>query len=104
MAKAEVNTVTERHPMHRRREMVGTVVSTKMQKTIVVRIDRQVKHALYSKYVLRSRRFKAHDEKNDAKEGDVVLLVEGRSMSKEKRWALKEIIRRNPAQAVLADS
>ena len=65
-----------------------------MAKTIVVKVDRQVRHGLYKKYVLKTRRFKAHDEKNEAKMGDRVLLVETRPMSREKRWALQSIIRR----------
>jgi small subunit ribosomal protein S17 len=78
----------------RRKEIVGTVVSNKMQKTIVVEIQRQVKHSLYKKYVLRSQRFKAHDEKNDAQIGDTVSIVESRPMSRDKRWALQKIVRR----------
>ncbi len=77
-----------------RKIMVGTVVSDKMQKTIVVKIDRRVRHALYKKYVTQSRRFKAHDEKNEAKVGDLVCLVETRPMSRDKRWALQKIVRR----------
>lgn len=78
----------------RRREAVGTVVSNKMQKTIVVKIDRRVRHPLYNKYVTRSRRFQAHDERNDAKMGDLVELIESRPLSRNKRWALKRVIRR----------
>jgi len=77
-----------------RRELVGTVVSDKMQKTIVVKIDRRVRHGLYAKYVTHSRRFKAHDETNQARVGDLVVVVESRPMSREKRWALKKIVRR----------
>jgi small subunit ribosomal protein S17 len=83
-----------RNPLQKRREMVGTVVSNKLQKTIVVTIDRRVRHGLYGKYVVKSRRFKAHDEKNDAKVGDLVVLVESRPMSREKRWVLQSITRR----------
>jgi small subunit ribosomal protein S17 len=74
--------------------MVGTVVSDKMTKTIVVKIDRRVRHTLYKKYVVKSHRFKAHDEKNEAKIGDRVLLVESRPLSRDKRWVLQSIIRR----------
>ncbi len=77
-----------------RREAVGVVVSDKMQKTIVVKVDRRVRHGMYLKYVTKSRRFKAHDESNEAKEGDMVQLVETRPLSRDKRWALKKIIRR----------
>ena len=77
-----------------RRELVGTVVSDKMQKTIVVKIDRRVRHGLYAKYVTNSRRFKAHDETNQARVGDLVVIVESRPLSRDKRWALKNIVRR----------
>jgi small subunit ribosomal protein S17 len=77
-----------------RRVIVGTCVSDKMQKTIVVSVDRRVRHGKYAKYVTRSRRFKAHDETNDAKIGDIVSLVESRPLSRDKRWALQKIIRR----------
>lgn len=78
----------------RRKKAVGVVVSNKMQKTIVVKIDRRVRHGLYEKYTTKSRKFKAHDEKNDAKIGDLVSIVESRPLSREKRWALQKIIRR----------
>ena len=80
--------------LQRRKEVVGTVVSDKMQKTIVVKADRRVRHTLYKKYVTKSRRFKAHDEKNEAKVGDLVSIIESRPLSREKRWALQKIIRR----------
>lgn len=77
-----------------RREMVGVVVSNKMQKTIVVRVDRRVKHGLYGKFVTRSEKYKAHDEKNDAKMGDQVVVKESRPLSRDKRWVLTSILRR----------
>jgi small subunit ribosomal protein S17 len=80
--------------LQKRRQIVGTVVSDKMQKTIVVKVDRRVRHGLYQKYVVRSHRFKAHDEKNDAKIGDLVSLVESRPLSRDKRWALQSIVRK----------
>jgi small subunit ribosomal protein S17 len=83
-----------RNALQARRVVVGTVVSDKMQKTIVVKIDRRVRHELYRKYVTKSRRFKAHDEKNDARVGDRVVLVESRPLSAEKRFVLQKIIRR----------
>jgi len=79
----------------RRKVLVGTVVSDKMQKTIVVKVDRRVRHGLYEKYVTRSVRFKAHDEKDSAKSGDLVRIVESRPLSRDKRWALKEIVRKS---------
>ena len=84
----------ERNALQKRRQVVGLVVSDKMQKTIVVKVDRRVRHMEYKKYVVRSRRFKAHDEKNEAKMGDRVQLVESRPMSRDKRWVLQTIIRR----------
>lgn len=78
----------------RRRGIEGFVVSDKMQKTIVVKVDRRVPDPFYKKYVIRSRRFKAHDEKNEAKVGDLVSLIESRPLSREKRWVLQSILRR----------
>lgn len=82
-----------------RREMIGTVVSDKMQKTIVVRVDRRVKHGLYRKFITRSEKYKAHDEKNDAKIGDQVVLRESRPLSRDKRWVLTKILRRSAQTA-----
>ncbi len=92
----------ERNALQKRRLVVGTVVSDKMQKTIVVKVDRRVRHTLYKKYVMKTRRFKAHDEKNDAKVGDLVTLIESRPLSRDKRWSLQSIVRR-AAQAVEAN-
>jgi small subunit ribosomal protein S17 len=83
-----------RNALQKRGTVVGTVVSDKMQKTIVVRVDRRVRHGEYGKFVVRSRRFKAHDEKNEAKTGDLVTLLESRPLSREKRWVLQSIIRK----------
>ncbi|MBI2712175.1 MAG: 30S ribosomal protein S17 [Bdellovibrio sp.] len=83
-----------RNALEKRRTVEGMVVSDKMQKTIVVRVDRQVRHGLYKKYVEKSRRYKAHDEKNEAHIGDRVTLVESRPLSREKRWVLQTILRR----------
>jgi len=80
--------------LQKRKVLVGTVVSDKMQKTIVVKVDRRVRHPLYKKYVVRSTRFKVHDEKNEAKTGDLVALIESRPLSREKRWVLQSIVRR----------
>lgn len=80
-----------------RRVLIGTVMSDKMDKTIVVKVDRRVRHGLYMKYVTRSVKFKAHDEANAAKVGDQVRIVESRPLSRDKRWALKEIVRRAAA-------
>ena len=76
----------------RKIEVVGTVVSNKMNKTISVEVYRMMRHVKYGKYLRRSSVFKAHDEKNQAKVGDIVRIFETRPMSKTKRWALAEII------------
>ncbi|MBI2355237.1 MAG: 30S ribosomal protein S17 [Deltaproteobacteria bacterium] len=75
-----------------RKLQVGVVVSDKMDKTVVVRVDRLVKHSLYSKYIKRSVKYKVHDEKNSCKMGDRVQIIECRPLSKDKRWNLKQII------------
>ena len=77
-----------------RKERVGTVVSDKMEKTIVVTIERQKKHPMYSKYLTRTSRLMVHDENNEAGEGDTVLVMETRPLSKNKRWRLIDILER----------
>ncbi len=76
----------------RKIEVVGEVISDKMDKTISVLIYRMVKHAKYGKYIKKTSVFKAHDEKNVAKVGDIVRITETRPLSKTKRWALSEVI------------
>ena len=78
-----------------RKTLVGTVHSDKMHKTISVNVERRVKHAMYGKYLTRSNRFLAHDEKEDARTGDRVELVETRPTSKRKRWRLVRVLRRS---------
>jgi small subunit ribosomal protein S17 len=75
-----------------RKTRVGVVVSDKMQKTVVVRIDRRFAHARYGKIVTRSAKVKAHDEQNSAKMGDTVRIMETRPLSKDKRWRVVEIV------------
>ena len=77
-----------------RKTRTGLVVSDKMDKTIVVRIDRRIPHPVYGKMVKRTRRLKAHDEENSAKTGDTVRIMETRPLSKDKRWRLVEIVER----------
>jgi small subunit ribosomal protein S17 len=77
-----------------RKTRVGVVVSDKMQKTVVVRLDRRVPHPVYSKMVTRSLKVKAHDEENSAKRGDTVRIMETRPLSKDKRWRVVEIVNR----------
>ena len=75
-----------------RKTRVGKVVSDKMDKTIVVAIETNVKHSLYNKIVRRTVKFKAHDENNECRIGDKVLIMETRPLSKDKNWRLVEII------------
>ena len=77
-----------------RKTRVGRVVSDKMQKTIVVAIERRVAHPVYGKMITRSKNIKAHDEENTAKAGDLVRIAETRPLSKDKRWRLVEIVER----------
>ncbi|ABQ25281.1 SSU ribosomal protein S17P [Geotalea uraniireducens Rf4] len=78
-----------------RKTQVGVVVSDKMDKTVVVKVDRLIKHSVYNKYIKRSAKYKAHDIDNSCKIGDRVLIVETRPMSKDKRWKVRQIIERN---------
>ena len=78
----------------RRKVRIGTVVSDKMEKTVVVSCERQFAHPIYKKIIKRSARFKAHDEANDCKVGDKVRIMESRPLSKDKRWRVVEILER----------
>ena len=78
----------------KRKTVVGNVVSTKMQKTIVVEVSRRVPHPLYKRIVNKRKKFYAHDEQGTAKLGDVVRIIECRPLSKLKRWRLAEVVRR----------
>lgn len=77
-----------------RKQRIGLVVSDKMDKTIAVAIERQVKHPIYGKFVKKTTKLKAHDETNDANEGDTVRIQETRPLSKTKRWRLVEVLER----------
>jgi small subunit ribosomal protein S17 len=77
-----------------RKTRTGLVVSDKMQKTVVVAIERRVPHPVYGKMVTRTKRVKAHDEENSAKTGDTVRIAETRPLSKDKRWRVVEIVER----------
>jgi small subunit ribosomal protein S17 len=77
-----------------KKEFIGTVKSSKMEKTIVVSIETLTLHPLYKKYVKRAKKVKAHDERNEAKTGDRVRVIECKPISKEKCWTLVEIIER----------
>ena len=77
-----------------RKERIGVVVSNKMDKSIVVEIERREKHPIYGKFIKKTNRFMAHDEKNDCNIGDTVRIMETRPLSKRKCWRLVEIIER----------
>jgi small subunit ribosomal protein S17 len=75
-----------------KRQVVGTVVSDKMDKTVIVIVERLVKHRLYKKYIRRRSKFAAHDENNTSKIGDKVLIIQSRPLSKTKRWRVSKIV------------
>ncbi len=81
--------------MSEKSEKVGVVVSDAMQKSCVVAVEWQVRHGLYGKTERRTSKFMVHDEKNEAKTGDTVAIVETRPMSRRKRWALERIVRKS---------
>lgn len=77
-----------------RKSRLGVVVSDRMDKTIVVQIDRMVMHPIYKKYVKQRVKYKAHDERNEARTGDTVVIEECRPLSRHKRWRLKQVTQR----------
>ena len=84
---------------NRRKFLMGTVVSDKMNKTRVVRVDSTQKHSKYQKVLKIASKFKAHDEKNETKLGDVVRIMETRPLSKDKHWVIREVLQKANAQA-----
>ena len=88
MAEQAQTTVERAH----RRERIGRVVSNKMQKSITVAVDRQVKHPIYGKFITKTSKLMAHDENNDANIGDMVRIMSTRPLSKNKSWRLVEIV------------
>jgi small subunit ribosomal protein S17 len=90
------STTTEQAPRReaQRKVLQGTVVSVKMQKTVVVAVDRIIRHRIYKKAMRRTNRYKAHDETNACVLGDVVRIIETRPLSKEKHWRVAEILTR----------
>lgn len=76
----------------KKRQLTGSVVSDKMDKTVIVQVERLVKHQLYKKYIRRCTRFAAHDETNSCKPGDIVLITESRPLSRTKRWRVNQIV------------
>ncbi len=77
-----------------KREETGIVISNKMQKTIVVKLDRRKRHTKYGKFITKTKKIKAHDESNSAGIGDLVTVVATKPISKDKRYALKEVVRK----------
>ncbi len=77
-----------------KKQRVGVVTSNKMEKTIAVKVERRIKHPIYGKFMKKSKKFLAHDEKNEANEGDTVKIIESRPLSRRKRWNLVEILER----------
>lgn len=77
-----------------RRKLIGVVVSGKMDKTVVVRVDRQFKHPVFKKFITRWKKYMAHDEENTCKIGDTVQIEESRPLSARKKWAVKKILQR----------
>lgn len=83
-----------------RRELVGTVLSAKMDKTAVVEVERRARHPLYEKVMRLRKKYKAHDEGNTCRTGDIVRIVESRPLSREKRWRVEEILERSELSEV----
>ena len=88
----------------RRQEKVGTVTSNKMQKTVVVTVERQIIHRLYKRVVRRSKKFLAHDEKNECRVGDLVRIQETRPLSRRKRWRVVEVVRKGTELAPVPEA
>lgn len=86
------NTTIATETRNLRKTRIGVVTSNKMTKTITVAVERKVKHPIYGKFVKKTTKFHAHDEKNEASIGDVVRIMETRPLSKTKRWRLVEIV------------
>lgn len=83
---------------NKRRRLIGRVSSAKMDKTIVVKVDVAKRHPIYDKVLHKTRKYYAHDERNEAQEGDLVQIVESRPLSRLKRWALERILERREAK------
>lgn len=86
------NSTADKQPI--RKERIGVVASSAMDKTIIVVVERRMKHPMYGKFIKKSKRFAAHDERNEANKGDTVMISETRPLSKTKRWRLKTILER----------
>ncbi len=92
--QAEANLIAQTHVRGRRAEKIGIVTSDKMQKTVVVRVDRLVKHPVYKRYIRRRSKFMAHNEIEGVTVGDQVRIVETRPLSARKRWRVVEVLRK----------
>jgi len=75
-----------------KRTLVGRVVSDKMNKSVVVKVENRIKHPLYGKFITKSRKYAAHDETNEIREGDLVEITEGRPISKTKSWSVTKVL------------
>lgn len=84
----------------RRKRLEGRVVSDKMDKTVVVKVERLARHPVYEKVLRLEKKYKAHDENNECRMGDLVRIVESRPLSREKRWRVEEIVRRSEMSEV----
>ena len=94
MVEDEAATAAGKRAESRRRELIGVVTSDKMQKTRVVVVERRLSHNKYGKYLTKREKYKAHDEKNQYKTGDRVLIIESRPLSRDKRWRVEKLIER----------
>ena len=90
--------VTQQAERGQPKSRIGTVLSNKMTKTVVVQVERRMKHGKYGKYMTEKKKYKVHDEHSSAKPGDIVRIVETRPISKEKRWRVAEIVTKAEAQ------
>jgi small subunit ribosomal protein S17 len=92
MAETTENQASESLDRNLRKTRIGVVTSNKMDKTIIVAVERKVKHPIYGKFLKKTTRFHAHDEKNECSIGDLVRIMETRPLSKLKRWRLVEVV------------
>jgi small subunit ribosomal protein S17 len=90
--------MSEKQELHKQRSVTGRVVSDKMDKTVSVSVERLIKHPVYGKYIRRTSKLLAHDEKNECKQGDTVAIAECRPLSKRKAWQVVGIVERAPTR------
>lgn len=94
MATSETTAAVDQSVKGNKKVLIGLVASDKMDKTVVVEVTRRVMHPVYQKYIQRRKRYKAHDPQNNCRKGDRVTIEECRPFSKQKRWAVKEVLER----------